>query len=62
MSNFSPKAQNHFGIPDLSQNPEIISGFPKNWFGIGIRFGIPKNFDLEIGTWISIWSLIPNHP
>ena len=58
----SPKAQNHFGIPDLSRNPETISGFPKIWFGIGIEIEIPEIFGLRIGTKVSVWDPIPNHP
>ncbi|RXH69155.1 hypothetical protein DVH24_031488 [Malus domestica] len=54
-----PKAQNYFGIPDLSRNPETISGFPKLgflkiWFGIGIEIGIPENFGMGIGTRVSV--------
>ena len=52
-----PKAQNYFGIPDWSRNPETILGFPKIWFGIGIEIGIPENFGLGIGTSGSVWDI-----
>ena len=46
-------------IPILSRNSRKL-GFPKNWFGIGIEFGIPENFGLGIGTRVSVWDPIPN--
>ncbi|KAM1589170.1 hypothetical protein TB2_027751 [Malus domestica] len=58
------------GIPENLICPEILKlfldfrklGFPKIWFGIGIQIGIPEKFGLGIGTRISVWDPIPNHP
>ena len=57
-----PKAQNYFGIPDLSRNPETILGFPKIWFGIGLEIGNPENFGLGIRTRVSVRYPILNYP
>ncbi|RXH85064.1 hypothetical protein DVH24_041832 [Malus domestica] len=46
-------------IPDLSQNPENISGFPKIWFGISLQIPVPKNFSLGFGILVSVWYLGP---
>ena len=62
MSNLVQKPKTISGFPDLSRNPETILGFPKIWFGIGIEFEIPEKFGLGIGTWVSVWDPIPNHP